>query len=163
MNKIFWGLLFLFFDININEVSILPAFVGYLLIYFGMKEYNREHSEVPAYHKAQPWIIAATVWAAIFWLPLLKAGYLSIIGTALQLVVTYFILQGVEQMEPVWARDLNSSRLRTAWYITLVCLIITYLANILATGLAVVAMIVWFIAAIVYIVAFYQCKKALEQ
>ena len=163
MNKIFWGLLFLFFDININQISILPAFVGYLLIYFGMKEYNVRYGAVEAYTKARPWVIAATVWAALFWLPLLNPGYLSVIGTALQLVVTYFIMQGVEQMERVWERDLNSSRLRTAWYITLVCLIVTYLAGILAAGLAVIAMIVWFVAAIIYLVAFYRCKKALEQ
>lgn len=161
MNKIFWGLLFLFFDININEISILPAFVGYLLIYFGMKEYNREHSEIPAYTKARPWVIAATVWAALFWLPLLKPGYLSVIGTALQLVVTYFIMRGVEQIESIREINLNSSRLRTAWYITLVCLIVTHLVSLLAAGLAVIAMIIWFVAAIVYIIAFYRCKKAL--
>lgn len=159
MNKIFWGLLFLFFDFNINEISILPAFVGYILIYLGMKEYE----ETPAFAKARPWVIASIVWAAIFWLPLLNPGYLSVIGTALQLVVTYFIVLGVEQLEQARELDLNASRLRTAWYITLVCLIVTYLAGILAAGLAVIAMIVWFVAAIIYLVAFYRCKKALEQ
>lgn len=159
MNKIFWGLLFLFFDFKINEISILPAFVGYILIYLGMKE----HEETPAFVKARPWVIVSIIWAAIFWLPLLNPGYLSVIGTALQLVVTYFIVLGVEQLERTREIDLNSSRLRTAWYITLVCLIAAYLASILAAGLAVVAMIVWFVAAIIYLVAFYRCKKTLEQ
>ena len=159
MNKIFWGLLFLFFDININEISILPAFVGYILIYLGMKEYE----ETPAFAKARPWVIASIVWAVIFWLPLLNPGYLSVIGTALQLLVTYFILQGVEQIEGMQQINLNSSRLRKAWYVTLVCLIAAYLMGLMTAGLAVVAMIAGFIAAIVYIVAFYQCKKTLEQ
>ena len=167
MNKIFWGLIFLFFDFKINEVTLLPAFVGHLLIYFGMKEYNAKYTPVAAYTKARPWVIAAAVWTAIFWLPLINPGYLSVIGTALQLAVTYFIVRGVEQMEPLHGRDLGSARLRTAWYIALVCLIVTYLANILATvlagGLAAIAMIVWFVAAIIYVVAFYRCKKALEE
>ena len=167
MNKIFWGLIFLFFDFKINGVTLLPAFVGYLLIYFGMKEYNAKHEAVEAYIKARPWTIAAAVWSAIFWLPLLNPSYLSVVGTALQLAVTYFIMRGVEQMEPLHARDLGAARLRTAWYIALVCLIVTYLATILATmlaaGLAVIAMIIWFVAAIIYLVAFYRCKKALQE
>ncbi|MBR3705315.1 MAG: hypothetical protein IKM11_07510 [Oscillospiraceae bacterium] len=166
MNKIFWGLIFLLFDFNIKEISILPAFVGYLLICFGMKEYNAQYEAVAAYTKARPWVIAAAVWSAIFWLPLLRPGYLSVIGTALLLAVTYFIVHGVEQMEPLHERDLGSARLRKAWYITLVCLVVSYLANILATtlaaGLAGIAMIVWLVAAIIYLVAFYRCKKALE-
>ena len=163
MNKIFWGLLFLFFNININQVSILPSFVGYLLIYFGMKEYNTEQGEVPAFSTAKPWVIAATVWSALFWLPLLNPGYLNVIGTALQLAVTYLIMQGVEQIEPVREIDLNSARLRKAWYVTLVCLIAAWFLGLMEAGLAVVAIIAGLIAAIVYIVAFYQCKKALEQ
>ena len=166
MNKIFWGLIFLFFDFKINEITLLPAFVGYLLIYFGMKEYHAKHDAVEAYAKARPWVIAAAVWSAVFWLPLLKAGWLSVIGTALQLAVTYFIMRGVEQMESVWELDLGASRLRSAWYVTLVCLIVAWLANILAgglaAGLAVVATIIWFVAALVYLVAFCRCKKALN-
>lgn len=163
MNKIFWGLLFLFFDFNINEISILPAFVGYLLICFGMKECNREYEAIPAYVKAQPWVIVAIVWSAVFWLPLLNPGYfLGVVGMVLRLVVTYFIMQGVEQLEHTQETDLNSARLRTAWYVTLVCSIVIYLMGIALSGLAVVAMIIWAVAAIIYVVAFYQCKKALR-
>ena len=163
MNKIFWGLLFLFFDFNINGISILPAFVGYLLIYFGMKECNREYDAISAYAKARPWAIVATVWSAVFWLPLLDLGYiLSAVGMVLRLVVTYFIVEGVEQLEHTQGTNMNSARLRTAWYVTLVCSIVIYLMGIALSGLAVVAMIVWAVAAVVYLVAFYKSKKALE-
>ena len=54
MNKIFLGLIFLFFNINIGNISILPAFVGYILIFMGMKDYP----QVGRFDKCRPWAIA---------------------------------------------------------------------------------------------------------
>ena len=162
MNNIFWGLLLLLFDIKINEISLLPDFVGYLLIYFGMKEHNLKHGTIDAYAKAQPWAIAGTVFSAIFWLPLFDAGYIpTIVGIALHLVVTWFIARGVQQMEQQSEREISASRLNNAWFAMLVFHIFTPLAR-LEEALAILIVAAGFVASLVYIVIFYRCKKALE-
>ena len=38
MKKMFWGLLFLFFDINLGRLCVTPAWMGYLLIWSGLGE-----------------------------------------------------------------------------------------------------------------------------
>ena len=37
-NKIFWGFIFLIFHINLGSIKLLPDFISYMVIYFGIKE-----------------------------------------------------------------------------------------------------------------------------
>ncbi len=41
-----WGFLFLYLDININEVSITPAFLGYILIVLALADLKEEVPEL---------------------------------------------------------------------------------------------------------------------
>ncbi len=47
MHQIFWGLLFLLFDINVSShsIDVLPDFIGWILIAVGMKKLS-QHSKV---------------------------------------------------------------------------------------------------------------------
>lgn len=38
LNKVFWGLLFVLIDFNINHFDILPDFIGYIIVVFGLSE-----------------------------------------------------------------------------------------------------------------------------
>lgn len=42
-NKIFWGFIFVTCHINLGSIQILPDFIGYLIIYAGMKSLAEEH------------------------------------------------------------------------------------------------------------------------
>ncbi len=159
VKKIFWGLLFLLINININQISITPSFIGYILICLGMKEYE----EVTAFNKTRPWVIVGGVWSAVFWLPIINIGYLNVIGLILELYVTYQIMRGMGELEQTRGLDLRSEKLRTAWCVEAVCNVLTWLLGLMQAGLAFVTMIVGVVAAIVYIVAFYRSQKALEE
>ena len=42
-NKIFWGFIFLIFHINLGSIKLLPDFISYMVIYFGIKELLDEY------------------------------------------------------------------------------------------------------------------------
>ena len=159
MNKIFWGLLFLLININIGGISITPSFVGYILIYFGMKQ-----MEVPeTFGKARPWIIAGGVLNLLFWLPVWGEGlgFLgSLVGTLLHVTVTYEIVQAVNEKRDRENPSLDTDGLRKAWVVTAVCEILAFPLMWLGGWLTIIVSLV---AAIVYIVAFNECKKALGE
>lgn len=159
MRKIFWGLLFLLIDIKIGGVSITPAFVGYILIYLGMRDMGAPES----FGKARGWIIAGGIWTALFWLPILGdygwfIGLLtSAVGTAIHLVVTYRIVEAVDELHC----PADTGSLHTAWVVLAVCSVIAVLGA-LVPGIALIAVIVALVASIIYIVLFNRCKKAME-
>lgn len=157
MNKIFWGLLFLLIDIKIGSFSITPSFIGCILIAVGMKEV--EDSAV--FRKARPLAVVFGVWSAVFWLIRVNHWAVGLIGNVLLLAITYQIMSGVKELETVRRKDLMAGTLRKAWYVEAVCAVIVYLLGIFA-HLAVAAVLIGFVAMVIYVVAFYQCKKALN-
>lgn len=42
-NKIFWGFIFLTFHINLGSIKLLPDFISYTVIYFGIQELKEEY------------------------------------------------------------------------------------------------------------------------
>lgn len=42
-NKLFWGMIFIIFDINLGVINILPNFIGYILIYSGLNILEKQH------------------------------------------------------------------------------------------------------------------------
>lgn len=42
-NKLFWGMMFIIFDINLGTINILPNFIGYILIYAGLNSLEKQH------------------------------------------------------------------------------------------------------------------------
>lgn len=161
MNKIFWGLLFLFFNFNINNLDILPNFVGYLLIAYGMSEVK----ESGIFASAQPLAFGAALYAAITWVMDIlgsSLGWITVlmgmISLVLQLLVTYRIVMGVKELEPIRERDLGAGSLNKAWQIMAVGSVLGYLLALFAPVSAVVAIIVAILAAVYYIYRFYQSK-----
>lgn len=157
MNKIFWGLLFLMFDINIGSVSIIPDFIGYILIYLGMKEMGAEQT----FSKAKPWMIASVIFAVVFWFPLWGEGIsvlAMLVGTVLHLTVTNYIVLAVDERAN---GNVDTAGLHKAWTVMAVCQVLSVLLIWLG-WLAVIAAIISFVAAIVFVVSFHGCKKQLE-
>lgn len=42
-NKIFWGFIFITFHINLGSIQILPNFIGYMIIYYGIKKLSEDY------------------------------------------------------------------------------------------------------------------------
>jgi len=156
MNKIFWGLIFLFFNINIGSISILPAFVGYILIFMGMKDYP----QVERFAKARPWAIAGAVLSAVTWLPIVNLqGIPMLLGTSFQLITTYWLAVGMMEVEGLYGIELSAIKLSKAWNVMAVGLIASIILAFLLETLAAIAMLIGMIAGIVYVVTFYRCKS----
>ena len=162
MNKIFWGLIFIFVNINLGALDILPNFVGYLLVSSGMKEVEESQTFASRTVVDGTALYAIAVWIMTL-LGMAQGGLgivLGVIGLILQLMVTYRIVLGVEELEPVCECDLGSEALRRGWTVMAVSSAGGYVLGLTVPPLAVPALIVAFAAMIYYIVRFYQSKEA---
>ena len=161
MGKVLLGILLLFFDIRLGSLSITPSFVGYILIYLGLKEYE---DEIYAFEDARLLLIIGGILAGITWIPIwggLLGLLLAFIGSILHLVTAYFIVLCVEELdEGAEYGDLHAARLRNIWYLlvagTVLALVLTWLP-----ALALIGGLIGAAAAIAYAAAFYQSTRYL--
>lgn len=64
-NKLFWGMMFIVFNINLGPINILPNFIGYMLIYAGV---NILSSQQKIYEKGKiPAIILIVLTLKDIW------------------------------------------------------------------------------------------------
>lgn len=162
MNKIFWGLIFIFVHINIGAMDILPNFIGYLLISSGMQEVG----ESPAF-ASRALVNGTAVYSCVVWIMTLLGAAQGVLGfllglvtLVLQLMVTYRIVLGVEELEPALECDLGSGALRSGWTVMAVGSAVGYALFMIVPALVILALIVSFVAMIYYIIRFYQSKEA---
>ncbi|MDE5414410.1 hypothetical protein [Alkalihalobacterium chitinilyticum] len=103
LSSIFWGLLIVFLDFDINGVSLLPDFVGFILVLSGIREISKQDKGM---NSLVPWTYGLIVLSAIAWFssfirvhaePALKqhAGILTI---ELPIIDLFFITDGIEQV-----------------------------------------------------------------
>ena len=60
-----WGYFFLNFDLNFNNVSVLPKFVGYLLFYLAIEKLSGERRDLKL---LRPLCVLLGAWAGAGWL-----------------------------------------------------------------------------------------------
>lgn len=60
-----WGYLFLWFDFNLNNISILPAFAGYLLFRSAIRRLSAERRE---FTLLEPLAVILALWHGADWL-----------------------------------------------------------------------------------------------
>ena len=65
ISKAAWGYFFLYFNINFNNVSILPSFVGYLLFLSAIKLLKEEERELSLLHTLG---VIMALWTGVEWL-----------------------------------------------------------------------------------------------
>lgn len=144
MLKIFIGLIFAFFDFNFNNFDLLADFVGYILIYLGLKEFP----DIISFQKTKTFTIillieslAATVISIIA--PEnnnVSAIILAalIIPAAIVFVYNiYLLVKGIGELEQNTGLDLNYKKLFSLWRKHL---ILQILSAVFATILAVMAL-----------------------
>jgi len=159
VNKIFIGLLFLFININIMGVSITPAFVGYILIWLGLKELP----EVPVKERMSTVLLVSTALGVVTWLPFFGGGTLGLLlalaSTLCKLAVTMQLVQAVEELSALYMAELAVETLRKRWVLMACLEVMAVLLNMLGNLMSVLALIAWLVAAVLYLAAFHQSRK----
>ncbi len=162
-----WGYFFLYFDFNINSVSILPSFVGYLLFLSAISLLQEEEREL-ALLKTLGILLA--VWHGAAWLASWISadldGMLPIMDVVISVVNIYFHFQFLTNLASIAARhqpegytlDVRLLRCRT---LQTIMLTIVVLFVYLSKWFAVLALIVSFFVMIVYLVTAILLMKAL--
>ena len=142
MSLIFWGLLlFSFFDFRFEGIVLNPDFVGYFLVYFGMRKvpqsgsfqrnrwvvlcagiaaaalycltgFDEQGGPASVKSLAQYSMNGFTEWSGSdYWISLLLDGA----AWFLLLLVTYLVAAGVRELEGVCGSGLGSEKLYSMW------------------------------------------------
>ncbi|WP_216829585.1 hypothetical protein [Alkalihalobacterium elongatum] len=103
LSSIFWGLLIVFLNFDINGFSLLPNFIGFLLVLFGVREVSKQDTGARV---LMPWTNGLIVFSAIAWfssfigldsLPTMQqhGGFITY---DLPVMNLFFIIDGIEQV-----------------------------------------------------------------
>ena len=144
MKLICLGLFFIYFDIPVEigsrTVGILPAFVGYLIIIYGVSSLK---STFPAMEKLKSIAgVGAVLEFFCFLLPLLNVGFgVGLEGkfflglqTAVPVVLTYHIVNAIRLAEKSRQWDLRGGLVLAFWVVLTVCNLAIYVVNLTAMG-----------------------------
>ena len=168
MKKMFWGVLFLFIDINLGRLCVTPAWAGYLLIWSGLGEVP----ECGVFQSIRTLTVGAAVFHLLIWLKNLLGIYISApfaeavltaVGLCLQLLITYRIVEGVRELEAIYNHAMESDGLLAVWKVMLAGIVVAYAVNFIFPVLATVSMLITIAAGIYYAVKFWQAAKAYEK
>lgn len=174
ISKAAWGYFFLYFNINFNNVSILPSFVGYLLFLSAINLLKEEERELSLLHTLGT-IMA--LWTGVEWLAsfvgLNLEGMWQFIDIIISLVNLYFHFQFLTNLASIAAKyqsegyELDAKLLR---YRTLQTVMLTAIEIIIRfqpwlseawTVISIGMLIVYLIAGICLMKALFDLRKCL--
>lgn len=105
ISKVAWGYFFLYFNININNVSILPAFVGYLLFSSAIKLLKDEEREISL---LETFSIIMALWSGVEWCAGIAGveieGMFQFADIVISLINLYFHFQLVTNIASIAAK-----------------------------------------------------------
>ena len=158
-------LIFLDFNLNLGnlQIGLIPDFIGYIVMINGLMEMAGESQ---LFLKVKPYATGMAVYTGILYFMDLfgisaSLGALSYIlaiaSTIISLYISYNIVMGVKEIEEKYNAILNGDSLKSTWTLLAVFNIIVYI-SLLIPALAVICIIVTFIVAICFLVAFSKSK-----
>lgn len=172
MGKILAGLLFILIDFNItggtSSIDILPDFVGYIFMIYGLRTLIDKSSH---FKKAHSFSIGMAIYMGIMFLSdvagiTYQLGYLafllSLITLVISLLITYRIVMGVIEMESYRNLDLRGASLKACWNVMVVFRIGSYLLFFIPL-INIIMIIGSFVTAIVFVVYFNNTRNAYAQ
>ena len=170
-----WGYFFIYFDINLNTVSILPSFIGYLLFLSAINHLCDEERELNLLRTLG---IILTVWHIASWFASFGAikldGMLPAVDIIIGVVNIYFHFQLLTNLASIAAKyqsedhefDAKLLRYRTMQTVMLTAVIILgYLAKWqteLVTVISVGMIIVYLIVAVLLMKALFDLRRCLR-
>lgn len=169
MGKILAGLLFILVDFNItggtSSIDILPDFVGYILIIYGLRTLIDKSIH---FKKAHSFSIGMAIYMGIMFLSdvagiTYQLGFLayllSLITLIISLFITYKIVMGVREIETFRGFDLRGVSLKTCWNVMAVFQIGSYLLFFIPL-INIIMLIGGFLTAIAFVVYFNTTRNA---
>lgn len=100
-----WGYFFLYFNINLGSVNILPEFVGFLLFLSAIQLLREERRDLAL---LRPLAILLAVWNGINWVLTIfgvsLGGMLSVVSLVISLTSLYFHFQLLTDMAALATR-----------------------------------------------------------
>lgn len=98
--KFAWGYFFLYFNINIGTLNILPSFVGYLLFLSAIGDLSQEEKSIKL---LKPFGIILCIWEFISWiLDAFAVGFnLSLIVVLIGIIEIYFHFQALTNIASI--------------------------------------------------------------
>ena len=133
IGTIAWGYFFIYFDFNINGISILPSFLGYLLILYAIRDLAQDESELLL---LRPFGIILVIWHVATWgLSVFSVdldGLLQIADILVKLINLYFHFQLLTNLASIASKyqsagdthDVKLLRCRTVQTVILTAVII---------------------------------------
>lgn len=162
-----WGYFFIYFDFNINTVSILPSFIGYLLFLSAINYLCDEEREL---NLLRTLVTILTVWHIASWLASFASidldGILQVVDIIIGVVNIYFHFQLLTNLASIaikyqpegYELDEKLLRYRTLQTVMLTAIIIL---NYLSTWLAEFWMVISVGMIIIYLIAGILLMKAM--
>ena len=174
ISKAAWGYFFIYFNININTVSLIPSFVGYLLFLSAIEHLKDEERELSLLHTLGVILVGwhSVAWL-VSWFSINLDGAWQFIDIIISLVNLYFHFQLLTNLASIatkyqpegYEQDAKLLRYRTLQTIMLTAiLIITRLQPWLSeawTYISVVMLIVYLIAGICLMKALFDLRRCL--
>jgi len=170
-----WGYFFIYFNINLNNVSILPSFIGYLLFLSAINCLCQEERELNLLRTLG---VILTVWHIASWLASWGSidldGTLQVVDIIIGVVNIYFHFQLLTNLASIAAKhqsedhefDAKLLRYRTMQTVMLTAVIVLgYLAKWqteLVTVISVGMIIVYLIVAILLMKALFDLRRCLR-
>ena len=174
ISKAAWGYFFLYFNINFNNVSILPSFVGYILFLSAINLLKEEERELSLLHTLG---VIMALWTGVEWLAsfvgLNLEGMWQFIDIIISLVNLYFHFQFLTNLASIASKyqpegfELDAKLLR---YRTLQTVMLTAIEAIIRfqswlseawTVISICMLIVYLIAGICLMKALFDLRKCL--
>lgn len=168
MKNIFIGFILIFLDFSLNignsQIGLIPDFVGYIVMISGLEEMAVEST---LFIKVKPYVTGMALYSGLLYVLDLIGVYvtlgilsyvLALISIALSLYISYNIVMGVIDMEGKYNTILNGDSLKSTWTLLAVFNILTFV-SLLIPPIALICIIVTFIIAICFLVAFNNSKN----
>lgn len=174
ISKVAWGYFFIYFNIHINTVSLLPSFVGYGLFLSAIHDLKEEERELSLLHTLG---VLLAVWHGaewlVSWVGIDLEGVWQFLDIIISLVNLYFHFQLLTNLASIAAthqpdgykQDAKLLRYRTLQTviltaITAVTLLYPWLSA-MWTAISVVMLIVYLIACICLMKALFDLRRCL--
>lgn len=170
-----WGYFFIYFDINLNNVSILPSFIGYLLFLSAINCLREEERELGLLRTLG---VILTLWHVVSWIASWGAvdldGALQAVDIIIDVVNIYFHFQLLTNLASIAAKyqstddglDNKLLRYRTLQTVMLTAVIIVgYLVKWmpgLIAGISICMIVVYLIAGILLMKALFDLRRSIS-
>ena len=170
MQQVFWGILFLFLNVNLTfgsvTIGLFPDFVGYLLLLQGARTLA---GRIARFSRLEPLCVGGAAYTGVLYLLNLFGvstglgwvAYLAALGEfVLGILAGARVVGGMEDAERAYGCSFAAAELRQAWQLSSIvgavsCLLVPWIVPVLSIP----AMLANFVCAILFLYALYRSKQ----